>query len=174
MIVSAGTPRVWVMGFTGSFFVARSGRPLLELPTVVAVGSDPYAWWRDGQWQMLQVWPMGDPGSSIMEDTGAPVLAAHVVDGDFAAVEAASSAGPGWRCALRPDAAREYGLPEERIGDPRDVAELAAAWAKEAGRRPDAQALFATLATETGPADTLVPTLLRALGFGFTEKTYPA
>lgn len=158
------------MGFTGSFFVARSGLPLLELPAVVVAGGDPYAWWRDGEWQMLQVWPMGDPGNSIVEDTGAPVLAAHVVDGDFAAVEAASPSGLSWKCALRPEAARGYDFPEEWIGDPREVTELAAAWAREAGRQPDPEAVFAALVAEAGPAEALVPTLLCALGFGFTEE----
>ncbi|MER5641105.1 hypothetical protein ABT095_29665 [Kitasatospora sp. NPDC002227] len=162
------------MGFTGSFFVARSARPLVELPAVVAADGEPYAWWRDGEWQMLQVWPMGDPGDSIVRDTGAPVLAAHVMDGDFAAVEARSPGGMSWKCALRPQSAREYDFPEEWIGDPREVAEVAAAWAREAGRKPDPEAVVGVLTSDTWPAEGLVPTLLCALGFEFTEKIYLA
>ncbi|RKE16812.1 hypothetical protein BX266_0050 [Streptomyces sp. TLI_171] len=123
---------------------------------------------------MLQVWPGGDPGNSIVEDTGAPVLAAHVMDGDFAAVQAASPGGLSWRCALSPEMAREYEFPEEWIGDPREVAEVAVAWAMEAGCQPDPDAVLAALVSEAKPADALVPVLMCALGFGFTEEIYLA
>ncbi|MEU7296978.1 hypothetical protein AB0A76_27875 [Streptomyces exfoliatus] len=128
----------------------------------------PLRWAREGEWQVLQVYPIADPDPSIVRETGASVLVSHVVDSDFATVQAASTDGRSWQGALSPEMARSYGLPGEWIGDAAGVAERAAAWAREAGLRPDAVALRAALVAECDPlAEDLVLALLHALGFRF-------
>jgi hypothetical protein len=128
-------------------------------------------WWaRDGEWQILQVCPTGDPDSSIVGETSAPVLVSHVVDSDFVAVQAASPGGLSWQCALSAQMARDYGFPDEWIGGPEEVGERAAAWAREAGLQPDPVALRAALVAECDPlAEDLVFALVHALGFRFRE-----
>ena len=158
------------MGFSGSFIVARAGRPLTELAAMRGSDCMPYWWARDREWQILQACPIADPDPSIVDETRASVLVAHVVDSDFVTVQAASPGGQSWRCALSPEMARDYRLPEEWIGDPVDVAERAAAWAREAGFQPDPVALRAALAAECDPlAEDSVFALVHALGFRFRD-----
>ena len=156
------------MGFWGSFIVARADRPVTEL---VALRSSPRValWWaRDNGWQILQALPGGDPDASIVAETAAPVLVCHVVDSDFATVQAASPGGLSGQCALSPVMARDYGFPEEWIGDPDDVGEQAAAWAREAGLDPTPAEVRAVLVAECDPlAEDLVFRLVHALGFRF-------
>ncbi|MEU6442159.1 hypothetical protein [Streptomyces sp. NPDC047046] len=107
-----------------------------------------------------------------MSETGAPVLVCHVVDSDFGGVQAASPEGVSWRCALSPGMARDYGLPEEWIGDAAEAGERAVAWAREAGLQPDPVALKAVLVAECDPlAEDLVFALVHALGFRFRDGT---
>ncbi|MFI1169972.1 hypothetical protein [Streptomyces melanogenes] len=105
---------------------------------------------------------------SLVDETGAPVLVVHVVDSDFATVDAESPQGLSWHCALSPEMARDYDLPEEWIGDPVEVGERAEAWAREAGLQPDPVALRNALVAECDPlAEDLVSALVHALGFRF-------
>lgn len=86
------------MGYWGTFIVARSGRPLMELEGLKA-SADLVSWQRTGGdgWQVVQIhrgpngWDsQGLPADwerllvSIMEQTGNPVLAAVVLDSDGA------------------------------------------------------------------------------------------
>lgn len=156
------------MAFPGSFIIARSGRPLMELSSVQTSGIKPVWCARDGEWQILEASPGGDPDLSIVAETGAPVLAAHVVFSDFTAIQAASPGGVSWRCAMPAVVAREYEFPEEWIGVPADVTRQAVRWAKEAGLRPDPTAVRAVLSVaEHGEAEGLVRDLAYALGFRF-------
>ncbi|GAB1340407.1 hypothetical protein ACE1SV_69970 [Streptomyces sp. E-15] len=156
------------MGFSGSFIVARASQPLKELAAIRSLDCVPCWWARDGEWQIMQACPIADPDSSIIGETGASVLVSHVVDSDFATVQAASPDGLSWQCALSPEMARDYGLPGEWIGDPVEVGERAAAWAREAGLQPDPVALRAALVAECDPlAEDLVFALVHALGFRF-------
>ncbi|MDQ1012441.1 hypothetical protein QFZ82_006926 [Streptomyces sp. V4I23] len=135
-----------------SLIVARAVRPLTELAAMRSAGRVPCWWARDGE-------------------TGASVLVSHVVDSDFATVQAASPNGLSWQCALSPEMARDYGLPCEWIGDPVEVGERAAAWAREAGLRPDPVALRTALVAECDPlAEDLVFALVHALGFRFRDR----
>lgn len=85
------------MGFWGTFVVARSGRPLVELDGLKAA-ADRVAWqWTGGDgWQVVQV-HRGPKGYAqrlpadwerllvaVMQQTGHPVLAAVVLDSDGA------------------------------------------------------------------------------------------
>ncbi|MEU6620947.1 hypothetical protein ABZ926_09250 [Streptomyces litmocidini] len=158
------------MGFSGSFIVARAGRPLTELAAVRAADCVPLWSACDGEWQILEVCPIADPDSSIIDETRASVLVCHVVDSDFATVQAASPDGLSWQCALSPEMARGYGLPGEWIGDAAEVGERAAAWARGAGLQPDPLALRAALVAECDPlAEDLVFALVHALGFRFRD-----
>lgn len=128
-------------------------------------------WWaRDGEWQILQAYPIADPDPSIIGETRASVLVSHVVDSDFATVQAASPDGLSWQCALSAEMARDYGFPGEWIGDSGEVGERAAAWARGAGLQPDPVALGAALVAECDPlAEDLVFALVHALGFQFRD-----
>ena len=162
------------MGFSGSFIIARSDRPLMELASLQASGIKPVRCARDGQWQILEASPGGDPDPSIVAETGAPVLVAHVVFSDFAAVEAHGPSGVSWRCAMPAVVAREYEFPEEWIGVPADVTRQAVRWAGEAGQRPDPPAVRAVLSVaEHGEAEGLVHDLAHALGFQFRDEALP-
>ncbi|MEU5219983.1 hypothetical protein AB0G79_27855 [Streptomyces sp. NPDC020807] len=159
------------MGFSGTFLVARADRPLTELAAVRAWEAVPTWWARDGDWQLLRAYPLSDPPSSLLRETGAPALVAHVVDSDFATIQAATPDGaPSWQCALPPGTARDYGLPEEWIGDPTEVTARATAWCRQAGVAPDPEALRAALTARADPlAEDLVLTLVDALGFRFRD-----
>ncbi|WP_125665243.1 hypothetical protein [Streptomyces sp. WAC08241] len=158
------------MGFSGSFIVARAGRPLTELAAMRASDCVPLWSAHDGEWQILQACPIADPDSSIIDETCASVLVCHVVDSDFVTVQAASPDGLSWQCALSPETARDYGLPGEWIGDPVEVSERAAAWARGAGLQPDPVALGAALVAECDPlAEDLAFALVHALGFRFRD-----
>jgi hypothetical protein len=92
----------------------------------------------------------------------------YVHDSDVVSVEAASPDGLTWHCALSPEMARDYGVPEEWIGNPDEVTHQAVAWAEEAGLQPDPAAVRATLEAECDPlAEGLVLDLVHALGFRF-------
>ncbi|MFB7513369.1 hypothetical protein [Streptomyces sp. NPDC056144] len=158
------------MGFSGTFLVARSDRPLTELAAVRAWEAVPVWWARDGDWQLLRAYPLSDPPSSLLQETSAPVLVAHVVDSDFATIQAATADGTSWQCVLSPETARGYGLPEEWIVDPAQAAERATAWSRQCGVVPDPTALRSALTTESDPlAEDLVLTFVDALGFRFGD-----
>ncbi|MFE2231902.1 hypothetical protein ACFXA4_04910 [Streptomyces sp. NPDC059442] len=158
------------MGFSGSIIVARAGRPLTELAAIRASNCVPLWSARDGEWQIRQACPIADPESSIIGETRAPVLVCHVVDSDFATVQAASPDDLSWQCALSPEMARDYGLPGEWIGDSVEVSERAATWSRGAGLEPDPVALRAALVAECDPlAEDLVFALVHALGFRFRD-----
>lgn len=158
------------MGFWGSFIVARADLPVTELMALRSTGCVAVWWARDDRWQILQAHPGGDPDSSIVGETAAPVLVCHVVDSDFVTVQAASPGGRSWQCALSPAKARDYGFPEAWIGDPDEVAAQAMAWAREAGLDPDPAEVRAALVAECDPqAEDLVFQLARALGFRFDD-----
>lgn len=150
--------------------MARASRPLTELAAMRALDCVPLWWARDGEWQILQACPVTDPDPSIIRETRASVLVAHVVDSDFATVQAVSPDGQSWQCALSPEMARDYGLPGEWIGNSAEVGERAAAWARGAGLQPDPVALRTALVAECAPlAEDLVFALVHALGFRFRE-----
>ncbi|MEV6246057.1 hypothetical protein AB0M38_07610 [Streptomyces sp. NPDC051742] len=148
--------------------MARAGRPLTESVAMGGADCVPLGWACEGGWQALRLYPLADPDPSIVRETGGSVLVSHVVDSGFATVQAAGADGRSWQCALSPEMARDHGLPAEWIGDAAEVAGRAAAWAREAGLRPDPVALRAALVAECDPlAEDLVLALLHALGFRF-------
>ena len=158
------------MGFSGSFIVARANRPVTELEALRLSPCVAVWWAKDNGWQILQALPGGDPDSSIVGETEAPVLVCHVVDSDFVTVQAASPGGLSWQSVLSPVMARDYGFPEEWIGDPDEVVGQAVAWAREAGLDPDPTEVRAGLVAECDPlAEDLVFRLAHALGFRFHD-----
>ncbi|WP_406865091.1 hypothetical protein ABZO31_33470 [Streptomyces sp. HUAS MG47] len=162
------------MGFSGSFIVARAGHALAELGALRALDCESLWWGQDGAWQILQVCPVADPDPSIIRETGAFLLVAHVVDSDFATVQGAGPDGLSWQCVLSPEMARDYGVPGDWIGDSAEVGERAVAWAQRAGLQPDSGALAAALAAECDPlAEDLVFALVHALGFRFRGTVEP-
>ncbi|WP_158715048.1 hypothetical protein [Kitasatospora phosalacinea] len=170
-------PTLRAIGFTGFFLLARSERPATELTVVRAVGATTDALWRAGNsdWQLLQGCSTEDPDLAATAATGAPALIASVFDSDVGWVRAGSPEGRAWECFLSPVMAREYGIPEEEFGDPDEIAGRAAAWAREAGMRPDPEAVRAVLVAKGDPfAEDLVFDLVQALGFVFEPDGQPS
>jgi hypothetical protein len=108
----------------------------------------------------------GDPRlplQALADRTGAPVLAAFIMDSDCADVTAASPAGRSWHAYLHEHTALEYGAPElddttdDRVG-------AATAWAIEAGLTPDREAIAEALAGHDTFVENTLAGLFAALG----------
>jgi hypothetical protein len=169
------------MGFWGYFIVARSEHSLADLGAISALcsrdGSDRagevWGRWSDGSWQFLQV-HRGDPSAvewlagRLSAETDAPALAIYVLDSDCGVIVAASPRSGGWRGYLAPDIAiAGYGMPPSDASV-EQIAEAAAGWAAEAGRRAAAaDAIAAAMAESPGPFGEGVDELMSALGFHF-------
>lgn len=109
----------------------------------------------------------GDPRlplARLVAATAAPALSAFVMDSDCADVTAATPAGLSWHAYLHEDMALSYGAPT-LAGSADDVLDLAMAWAIEAGRTPDRNALAAALATNEVFVEDTLDSLFAALGF---------
>lgn len=157
-------------GVLGVFHRGASRSAADELAAIRAADCVPLWSARDGEWQILQACPIADPAPSIIGETRASVLVCHVVDSDFATVQATSPDGLSWQCALSPETARDHGLPGEWVGDSVEVGEQAAAWARGAGLQPAPVALRAALVAECDPlAEDLVFALVHAIGFRFRD-----
>jgi hypothetical protein len=155
------------MGFTGLFVLARSVRPLAELPEVRAAGGEAVWTATEGDWQLVQILKGEDVDAGLAVATGGPVLVAHVIDSDWVVVEAH---GPVWQCVLARESASDYGVPDEQLDfDVEDVVIQAQSWAVACGRQPDRAALLAVLEDESAvEAGDLVIDLTTALGFHLT------
>lgn len=146
------------MGYWGYLVVARSERPLAELGALAGVlGLKPRVS-AGGGWQ---VWESpggdGDIGSmnALAQETGAPALFGYVMDSDCVVVEAAGPESGGWSACLARAAMAGYlgadkeGLTlEDYFLEPRDAADRAVAWAKEAGCSVTAGPLLDVLTAE--------------------------
>lgn len=159
------------MGFSGIVVVARSAQPLSELDSVRACGGVPVWAGGVGGWQAVQIGDAdGEPPPTLVEETGAAVLVARVVNGAFALVRASSPAGTSWAGVLGPDQAERYPLPEESLVPPEEVVDPAVEWARGAGLHPDVDRLEDVLQAEPDPtAEDLVFELLGALGLDFAR-----
>lgn len=153
------------MGFSGIIVVARSARPLSELDSMRGCAGTPVWSGTDGEWQAVQL-ADADPPPGVLDETGAPVLVATVVNGSFALVSAASPGGAEWTGVLGPDQAERQPLPVKFQVAPEDVVDPALDWARAAGRAPNLDRLEDVLLAEPDPtAEDLVFELLAALGF---------
>jgi hypothetical protein len=66
---------------------------------------------------------------ALATGTGAPAVAAYVLDSDCAVVRAATPDGARWSAVLNPERAEEYGAP---AASPEDVLARAVTWARAA------------------------------------------
>ncbi|PZF97166.1 hypothetical protein C1I93_12610 [Micromonospora endophytica] len=143
--------------------VARSDRPLSELPAVRGVAALEESVLRAG-WRSAKL--DGDPDGvlpALVADTGAPVLTAYVLDSDLADVQALTPGGLSWRAYLHEETALEYGAPSPPY--PRDeVLQRATAWAVEADLTATATALEAALDNQNVFVEDTFAELLDALG----------
>lgn len=157
------------MGFSGIIVVARSARPLSEWDSVRACGGSPVWSGEDRGWRAVQLGDAtDDPPPTLVAETGGPVLFARVVNDAFAVVKATSPGDATWAGVLGPDQAERHALAEEFLVPPEEVVDPALDWAREAGRRPNADRLEDVLQAEPDPsAEDLVFVLLDALGFEF-------
>lgn len=171
------------MGYWGTFIVARSGRPVMELEGLKA-SADQVAWQRTGGdgWQVVQIHRGPDGWDSqtlpagwerllvsVMEQTGHPVLAAVVLDSDGAQLIGYSPKAGRWGGWLMLERIISH-LDEIRdrlyeVGPPGHIAApLALRWATEAGYKPTASAVEAALDGGEVFAEDLFFQLLDALG----------
>jgi hypothetical protein len=149
------------MGYWGYFVVGRSERPLGELDALAGAEGLSLRAEASGGWQVWE-YPSGegDVGSmnSLARETGAPALFGYVMDSDCVVVEAAGPESGAWTTCLARAAMAEYvgadkeGLTlEDYFLEPRDAAERAVAWAEEAGRAVEAEAVVEVLTADPDP-----------------------
>jgi len=164
------------MGYWGTFVVARTAGPVAELPGLADRGHDVEDEWVGGGWRVATFDMLDDDEqNALVRDlavrTGAPVLAADVLDSDHAALRGAVPGGEPWRLALRPDGMREYLAFHDPDGGAlfpmtaTDALAAVLAWSRAAGLDPDEPAVAATLVEEEAVfVEELLFTLLEQLG----------
>jgi hypothetical protein len=134
------------MGFWGYVAAARTPDPAALGVAIGAVLSDDDL---GGGWRLFQAEGKGDPGRlarSIAERTGAPALAAFVLDSDCAILAAATGPGEARQIAVNPQLLEDYGPPEdEELLDGAEAVAALVAWAEAAGFEPDPDAVAAAL-----------------------------
>jgi hypothetical protein len=181
------------MGFSGDFVLARSDRPLTELPPF-ATGASGRAGEGDcfhpcadraGGWRTLQIhrglatddlpgWLRG-----LVAVTGAPALLARVVDSDMCQVWGVAPSGASWTSFLDPVQAAEYDIPVPGPDEVRGNAGRIAGWAAEAGFTADRAALLSALTRRSDPfVEDLFFELVDACGLppvdpGLTDEQAP-
>ncbi|NNN31621.1 hypothetical protein HLK59_14855 [Streptomyces sp. S3(2020)] len=149
------------MGYWGYFVVGRSERPLGELDALAGAEGLTLRAEASGGWQVWE-YPSGegDVGSmnSLARETGAPALFGYVMDSDCVVVEAAGPQSGAWTtCLARTAMARYIGAGNEDLTledyflEPRDAAERAVSWAKEAGHAVVAERLVEVLTADPDP-----------------------
>jgi hypothetical protein len=188
------------LGFWGTFVVHRHEQLLWELlPDVEGLeDAELCAEQSSGGWQLTRVFAMPHAlPRSFLEDvrdlTGAPVLAAAVLDSDAASVRALAPGSSGWQTWLNREKAVEYvaeahrsdGSQEQRVEaarrhilaetEPGAQAVAAVGWAAEAGWEPSTVAEVSQLLVreETFVEDVFFA-LLERLGFDAKEVEEPA
>ncbi|MFC4031236.1 hypothetical protein ACFO3J_07080 [Streptomyces polygonati] len=153
------------MGFSGDFVLARSERPLMELPQFGAGAScgtceggcfRPCAELTDG-WQTVRS-RHGSPIDGIRDwlrrlvaETGAPALLARVMDSDICQVWGLAPSGAAWTAFLDPVMAADYDIPVPGPEEVRATAGRVAGWAAEAGFRAERAALLSVLTKRADP-----------------------
>lgn len=151
------------MGYSGHIVVIRSLRPSGEFTALNGVEVLHERGYRDG-WRWVQL--DGDlPGTlqTLVSETGAPALAAYIVDSDLADVHALTPRGVSWHTYLHQEMASSYAAPPlEQSAD--EVARQALAWADEAGLTADPDDVVNALAAKNVFAEESLEVLLGALG----------
>ncbi|MFI9305262.1 hypothetical protein [Streptomyces triculaminicus] len=166
------------MGFWGYLLLGRGGdRALAECPVLAAsrehlIPAGTFA----GGWQLWRHPGPPEPAGvdalvrALADETGAPALAAYVMESDCAVVGGAHPGGASWSACLgRTPLARymadtELGL-DELFPTPEAAAADCAAWAAEAGHAADAAELAGVLAADPDPlVENLFHELLARLG----------
>jgi hypothetical protein len=101
---------------------------------------------------------------ALAAGTGAPAIAAYVLDSDCAIVRAATPDGVRWSAVLNPERAAEYGAP---ASSPDDVLARAVTWAQAARLDHNDDLLRQSVTSESTFAEDQVLALLEA----FTPST---
>ncbi|WP_432839146.1 hypothetical protein [Dactylosporangium sp. CA-092794] len=151
------------MGFFGFVVAARTADPDgLDAGLGPAFNTDDLG---DG-WQVFQAEGNGAAARlarAVAQRTGAPALAAYVLDSDCA-ILAAAAAGETWQVAVRPEVLEDYGPPDEDdlLSGPEAV-EALVAWAQAAGFDPDPAAVEEALDSDETFAEFAVAEVARTL-----------
>ncbi|MYS19521.1 hypothetical protein GA0115240_109430 [Streptomyces sp. DvalAA-14] len=152
------------MGFSGDFVLARSDRPLLELPPLGAASCGECADGclhpcaeRTGGWRTAQSGHgfLTDHPKGLLRElvasTGAPALLARVMDSDMCQVWGLTPSGAQWTVLLDPVMAADYDIPVPGPDEVRATAGSIAGWAAEAGFAAEPGALLSVLTKRADP-----------------------
>jgi hypothetical protein len=181
------------MGFRGTFVIHRGEQPLREwLPGDIGDdGGRDHEGWRVTRVDAgLEDLPAGFL-TGLRDRTGAPVLAADVLDSSAALVEGVGVRTPAWRVWLKPDSAMGYLMPPVTSPDPDLEGEVTAArarlvagavaapaaiaWASEAGWEPGSpDRVVAALEDDDVFVEDVFFELLEVLGLPPGEEVAPA
>ncbi|MEU9332188.1 hypothetical protein AB0D49_03360 [Streptomyces sp. NPDC048290] len=146
-------------GYWGYFVVGRGERPLGEYEALAGVPELALRTSAPDGWQVWE-YPGGDAEIGSMNalalESGAPALFGYVMDSACVVVEAAAPESGAWSsCLVRAAMAGYLGAETEGLTledyflEPRDAAERAVAWAREAGRVVAAEELAEVFAADT-------------------------
>ncbi|GAB2624922.1 hypothetical protein Aab01nite_18850 [Paractinoplanes abujensis] len=147
------------MGFSGRILVARISEPYQ--------GGDVAVLWEDERahgWRWVQL--DGDvPGAleEVVAASGAPAIAAYVLDSDVADVEALTPSGRRFHTYLHPRTAAQFGAPA-LSQSPDEVLAAALGWSAEAGLVAEPAAVRAALEAHSVQAEDTLAGLIEALG----------
>lgn len=175
------------MGFWGHIVAVRSTRPAAELP--VLRNNPAWASGGDGDYDIRHVaeggWQIVDvhshealPLDALAHDSGAPVLAAYILDSDGANLTGFGPASGLWEGWIGPGGSSCYAIDDPYAADEAafDAAEAriraelperarqAVAWAEEAGLTPAPDAVLAAMQGHETFAEDLFFSVLAALG----------
>lgn len=175
------------MGFWGHIVAVRSTRPAAELPVLrnnpawASSGDGDYdiRHVAEGGWQIIDVHSdEALPLDALADDSGAPVLAAYVLDSDGVNLTGFGPASGLWEGWIGPEGSSCYAIDDPYAADDAafDAAEAriraelperarqAVAWAEEAGLTPDPDAVLAAMQGHETFAEDLFVSVLAALG----------
>lgn len=151
------------MGYSGRMVVARADHPL--------TGSEALAHVRvlheedlGGGWRFLQLdGDLRGAARTFVDQTGAPVVTAFIIDSSVADVSALTPGGLTWRAYLHETSALQMGAPA--LDTPRDdLVRQAQAWSAQAGLTASESALRTAFDAHNTFAEETFNQLLAALG----------
>lgn len=157
------------MGYWGHLVVARSPRPLSVLREVTAFGTPHEEKLIGRDWRLLRVAgstpDLRTAVAALVGATGAPVLAAYVLDSDCAVVEGQTDIGMRWTGVLnRGIAVRDYQAPVGDYDSPERAVLGAQEWSRQGRLTSSEDLLRQAFTEERDSAEELFDLLLAGLG----------
>ncbi|GIF37252.1 hypothetical protein [Actinoplanes xinjiangensis] len=166
------------MSLFGYFIVARSARPIGDLPCVQRAcrhsleGGEPAALGRDkadGDWQYVYIYRgQGLYADDVANETGAPALVIDVIESAVGIVHGATPDRDSWWGCLNPaEAVRVYDMPPDMVASSAETVQMATEWAAATGRAAHADLAVTAVERYVGGFGESVNDFVAALGFQF-------